>query len=92
MSRFENLTTGAVFSVDDSKDHRYAGDGYRHLGDTPDAPDTGGPVPYADQKNDDLRDEITRRNEGRDDDALLSLEGNKADLVATLEADDASAE
>lgn len=36
----------------------------------------------------DLKAEIERRNEGREDADLLSLEGNKADLVATLEADD----
>jgi len=35
MSRFENLTTHAVFSVDDSKDHRYVGEGYKRLGDSP---------------------------------------------------------
>lgn len=35
MSRFENLTTGAVFSVDDAKDHRYAGEGFKRVGDSP---------------------------------------------------------
>jgi hypothetical protein len=35
MGRYENLSNHAVFSVDDSKDHRYAGDGYKRLGDSP---------------------------------------------------------
>ncbi len=28
MSRFRNVETGVVFSVDDAKDHRYAGELY----------------------------------------------------------------
>jgi len=43
---------------------------------------------YASMSNDDLRAEIARRNEGRDEADQLSLEGRKADLIATLEADD----
>lgn len=39
-----------------------------------------------------LREEIERRNEGRDEADLLSLEGKKADLVAVLDADDAAAD
>lgn len=35
-----------------------------------------------------LEAEADRRNEDRDDDAKLSKTGNKADLVATLQADD----
>ena len=38
--------------------------------------------------NDDLRAEIVRRNEDRDEDDQLSLAGNKAALIATLEEDD----
>lgn len=37
-----------------------------------------------------LKAEIAARNEGRDDDAKLSASGNKAALVAVLEADDAA--
>jgi hypothetical protein len=37
----------------------------------------------------DLRAEIDKRNADREDDAKLSTQGNKPDLVATLEADDA---
>ena len=48
----------------------------------------GGGGGYADMTVDQLKDEIDRRNEGRDDDAMLSKTGNKADLAAALEADD----
>lgn len=44
--------------------------------------------PYDQYKNDDLRSEIIRRNEGYSEEYQLSLDGAKADLVATLEADD----
>lgn len=44
---------------------------------------------YSDLKLDELKDEIRKRNEGRDDDAKLPLTGNKAELAAALEADDA---
>jgi hypothetical protein len=45
---------------------------------------------YAAMKVADLKAEIESRNEGRDEDDLLSVEGRKDDLVASLEADDAS--
>jgi hypothetical protein len=48
-----------------------------------------GPDDYADATNDQLRSEIISRNEGRDEADKLSLDGKKADLIATLEADDA---
>ena len=35
-----------------------------------------------------LKAEIRSRNEGRDDDDLIPADGNKADLIAALEADD----
>ena len=35
-----------------------------------------------------LKAEIKSRNEGRDDDDLIPADGNKADLIAALEADD----
>ena len=44
--------------------------------------------PYDQYKNDDLRSEIVRRNESRDEDTKLSLEGRKDELIATLEDDD----
>jgi hypothetical protein len=37
-----------------------------------------------------LKAEIERRNEGREGDALLSVEGRKPDLIAVLQADDAA--
>lgn len=37
-----------------------------------------------------LKAEIERRNADREDDAKLSLEGNKPELVATLQVDDAA--
>lgn len=81
MGRFKDATTGVVFSVDDSKDARYAGPGFVD----PDAPDAG---PYDDLKAADLKAEIEKRNEGREDDAKISTAGNKAELVAALTADD----
>lgn len=44
--------------------------------------------PYEDVKNDLLRAEIVRRNEGRSEEDQLSLEGNKSELIATLREDD----
>lgn len=46
------------------------------------------PDDYETTSNDDLRAEIARRNEGRDEADQLSMEGRKANLIATLEADD----
>jgi len=48
--------------------------------------------PYSDWKNEALQAEIDRRNEGRADDDLIVVEGkgNKPDLVAALEGDDAA--
>jgi hypothetical protein len=37
----------------------------------------------------DLKAEIEKRNEGRDDDTKVSADGKKVDLVAALVADDA---
>ena len=36
----------------------------------------------------DLKAEIAARNDGRDDSEKIPTDGNKADLVAALEADD----
>ena len=49
------------------------------------------PAGYSALKVDDLKAEIEKRNAGREDDAKLSAEGLKADLVAVLVADDAAA-
>lgn len=50
------------------------------------------PEEYRSVKNDLLRAEIARRNEGRDEDEKLSLDGNKEALATTLEEDDAAEE
>lgn len=46
--------------------------------------------PYPKWKKDDLQAEVTRRNEGRDEDDLIVVEGKGtvADLAAGLEGDD----
>jgi len=41
---------------------------------------------------DELKAELATRNEGREEADLLSVKGRKADLIATLEADDAAAD
>lgn len=53
-----------------------------------DEPIVSPPYDAAGVTNDHLRAEIARRNEGRDEDDQLSLDGNKASLIETLEADD----
>lgn len=80
MARYKNRKTGVTVSVRDDKTLD------RALWE-PVAPDGG----FATWKVDDLRSEIARRNEGRDDTALIPTEGKKADLVAALEADDENA-
>lgn len=45
---------------------------------------------YGDLKVDELKQLIAGRNEGREEADLISDEGKKADLVAVLEADDAT--
>lgn len=55
-------------------------------GDADEAGET--PKGYAGLKVDELKAEIATRNEGRDDADLISADGNKADLIASLELDD----
>lgn len=81
MARFKNTLTNVVVSVDDSKADRF-GDGWEPADEAPE------PQGYSGQKVAELRAEIDQRNEGRDEDDMLSVEGNKADLIATLVADD----
>lgn len=52
--------------------------------------DPDGAKALGDMTKAELEDEIDRRNEGREDDAKLSKTGNKADLLAALEADDSA--
>lgn len=49
---------------------------------------TGGDEGYSALKVGDLKAEIERRNEGREDDAKVPADGNKAALIAALESDD----
>lgn len=52
----------------------------------------GAAKPYSKWKKDDLQAEVDRRNEGRDDEDLIVVEGkgNVPDLAAALEGDDAA--
>lgn len=43
---------------------------------------------YEDRKVDDLKAEIARRNQGRDEADQIPASGNKPDLIAALTADD----
>lgn len=87
MSRFVNDKTKVVVSVADSKDHRFpASAGWSPVTDDDTTP---APEGYAALKLPELRAEIDKRNEGRADEDKVSAAGNKPDLVAALEADDA---
>ena len=81
MPRFRNTQTGSIISVSDERAARLGTGGWEPLesGDGYDA-----------MTVDQLKDEIRRRNEGRDDDDRLPLTGTKQELVTALEADDAS--
>ncbi len=48
----------------------------------------GGEEPYKGVKVEDLKADIAKRNEGREDSAKISDAGNRAELVAALVADD----
>ena len=60
--------------------------------DADEAPAAGEPITsgYGDHKVGELKTEIARRNASRPEADALSAEGNKAALVAVLEADDAA--
>lgn len=83
MARLKNVVTGVVVNVREEK-VELLGSNWAPAEDGPKAEG------YAAMKVDELKAEIESRNENRDEDGLLSAEGKKADLVATLEADDAS--
>jgi hypothetical protein len=80
MPRLRNLSTQVVVNVDDDTAARLVSEGWK-AADEP----TGG---YEAMKVADLRAEIARRNEGRDEADRLPDDGRKADLIAALEADD----
>lgn len=58
--------------------------------EVPAAANDDAPADYQGMKVADLRALIAERNEGRDEDDLIPDDGNKADLIAALEADDES--
>ena len=57
-----------------------------------DGADGDGPVDYSKMRVEDLQKEIDRRNADRSEDGQIEVggKGNKPDLVAALEADDAA--
>lgn len=83
MARLRNKTTGVIVNVSEET--------AEHLGDAWAPADQPEPTGYADLKVTDLKAEIARRNEGRDEDARIPDDGKKAELVAALEADDEAA-
>jgi len=83
MGRFRNVDTGVVITVADAKDERYTTGWESATGDQPAAT-----ADYKSMKVADLKAEVGRRNDGRDEAVQLSADGKKADLVAQLEADD----
>jgi hypothetical protein len=78
---------GATVSVSDEKADRLVSQGYKPFASAAPADSKS---PYSSMKVDELREEIDARNRGREEADSLSLEGKKADLVATLDADDAA--
>ena len=81
MPRLRDTATQVVVNVDDETAERLRSEGWRPA----DEPAAGG---YEAMKVTDLRAEIERRNEGRDEADRLPDDGRKADLIAALEADD----
>lgn len=61
-------------------------------GERPDAADSGEAGGYSRMKKAELEAEVANRNEDRDEDAQIVVEGkgNVPDLIAALEADDAA--
>lgn len=82
MIRYKDINSGAIVNVRDDKVMDSQWEPYDGSADEP----VGA---YAGLKVDELKAEIERRNESREDDAKISAEGKKADLIAALESDDA---
>lgn len=83
MARLRNLNSGAVVNVADDRVSRLGAEWVDV------EPDTGTGSGYESQKVDDLKAEIDSRNEGRDEaDRIVPDGAKKADLIASLEADD----
>ena len=82
MARLRNTKNGVVVYVDDDTASRLLADGWS-------ATEAARAEGYAAMKVADLKAEVERRNEGREDECRLPVDGKKADLIAALEADDA---
>lgn len=82
MIRYKDINSGAIVNVRDDKVMDSQWEPYDGSAD-----EAAGA--YAGLKVDELKAEIEHRNESREDDAKISAEGKKADLIAALESDDA---
>ena len=85
MAKLETLHGVTVNVADEKVDRLLATGGYRRPSAKKDPADG-----YASQSKADLVAEIEKRNAGREAGEALAKVGNKADLVAVLEADDAA--
>lgn len=96
MAKFQNKQTNVVIAVPDYKAGRYENGEWQRLDtDAKPARTRTRAEPhqgdgYASWKVPDLKAEIDRRNADRPDDDKIAADGNKAALVATLEASDAT--
>ena len=83
MPRLRNVRTGVAVTVRDGHP-AITGPGWE-AADVASQPNDG----YSSMTVDELKDEIrTRNDDGRDEADRLLLSGSKADLVASLDADD----
>ncbi|MEU7677874.1 SAP domain-containing protein, partial [Micromonospora taraxaci] len=85
MGRFVNTENKVVVSVADDKDVRFASPLWEAYDGSDPGPAAEG---YEAMKVADLKAEIERRNQGRDEAGRVSSEGRKPDLIAALKADD----
>jgi len=81
MAKYQNVVSGARVEV---RDDKVMDSSWGLTEGTPQAAESA----YTGQKVDDLKAEIDRRNEGREEADLIPSDGKKADLIAALEADD----
>lgn len=80
MKRYTHIVSGARVQV---RDDKVMDSSWKPEGSDPDG---GG---YEAMTVPDMKAEIGRRNDGRDEAGRVSVDGKKADLVAALVADDA---
>lgn len=85
MIRLSKVGFSRPIDVPDESADYWRGLGFRDV----DGPASNGePDGYEAMKVAELRDEIERRNDGRDEDDLIPSDGKKADLVDALISDD----